>query len=335
MDKSALELHKNTGGVNEMDWVKNLLVAEYGDIVQVIDVNTVRVRRVVQDSSAAKYYTVRLLHTSSMALEESIEPQKGDQVLLLFLRAHNDSMFLSAADRKKLLGSEVIYDRDCNNFSMFSGVGLLAATAKGRAATIRSHSIGDDGPRVDEKTLARVRKIFNKAVSVAFDVPMTSASDDPDDEAVNVFFGPHSPLKVSSNGAITHDVGFDEKDNTVEFDSPVAVNIGSKSPVTISSKGALSITFAKASLVKMGDTFKLDITGGLTISSGADIVVSGSTIQLNGNSGYATEYTALASALSTFMTALNARFASKQDGGGAAGGLTLDISGAKKSTVKL
>ena len=59
------------------------------------------------------------------------------------------------------------------------------------------------------------------------------------------------------------------------------------------------------------------------------------TIEINGNSDYAVSWTDLNMALQTLVTAINAALAVKLDGGGTAGTLTLDISSARVTGVKL
>ena len=58
-------------------------------------------------------------------------------------------------------------------------------------------------------------------------------------------------------------------------------------------------------------------------------------IEINGDNDFAIRFNALDTALQTFVTSLNALFATKADASGAAGALTLDISGAKVDEVKL
>lgn len=58
-------------------------------------------------------------------------------------------------------------------------------------------------------------------------------------------------------------------------------------------------------------------------------------MELNGNADFAVSHTDLNTALQVLVTAINANFATKLDGGGATGILTLDISGAKVAGVKL
>ena len=58
-------------------------------------------------------------------------------------------------------------------------------------------------------------------------------------------------------------------------------------------------------------------------------------IILNSGTGTAVEYGALDTALQLLVTAINAALATKLDGAGSAGGLTLDITAAEKDKVKL
>lgn len=57
-------------------------------------------------------------------------------------------------------------------------------------------------------------------------------------------------------------------------------------------------------------------------------------IHLNGSSKYLVTYDALNTALQGFKTAINAALATKVDGGGSAGTLTLNISAAQTQTVR-
>jgi hypothetical protein len=72
---------------------------------------------------------------------------------------------------------------------------------------------------------------------------------------------------------------------------------------------------------------------GATVKARIDLKADGN-IYLNGTSKYLVTWGALDLALSGLITALNAKFATKLDGGGAVGGLTLDISGAKATTLR-
>ena len=72
---------------------------------------------------------------------------------------------------------------------------------------------------------------------------------------------------------------------------------------------------------------------GNTIKSQIKLTVDGK-IELNGSSKTLVTYSELNTALQTLITGLNSLLATKLDGGGAPGTLTLDISAAETSTVK-
>lgn len=59
------------------------------------------------------------------------------------------------------------------------------------------------------------------------------------------------------------------------------------------------------------------------------------TIEINGNADNAVSWTDLNTALQTLVTAINSTFATKLDGGGAVGTLTLNLTNAKVNEVKL
>jgi phage gp45-like len=63
--------------------------------------------------------------------------------------------------------------------------------------------------------------------------------------------------------------------------------------------------------------------------------LNGGNLELNGNGNSAVTFTALNTALQILVTAINATFATKLDGGGTAGAVSLDISAAEENTVRL
>jgi hypothetical protein len=67
---------------------------------------------------------------------------------------------------------------------------------------------------------------------------------------------------------------------------------------------------------------------------GTNLRFFGPEIHLNGNSKTFVTHAELNTALQTFVTALNAAFASKENGSGSAGALTIDISAAATTTIK-
>ena len=265
-NKDGVDLCKNLGTVNELDWQKAAGYVEYGYISRVLTADTVVVTRSVQDSVTPKLYTVRLLGFGSAIVEDSVEPQVNDQVLLLFLHAHVDEAFLSPEDRKEDGGDLVIKDRDCKNYTMFTGVGLLMRTFKGRSAITRSYGMDADGAKMEERVNARVRRLFNKAFSIAFDAIEENDGDEADDQPVDVYFGPSSPLEVEMHAASNVLIGMDSTDDSVEFPAPVNADIGSTSPVTINSKSSIEAEFKKGITFKSAeikwDGEKITITGG-------------------------------------------------------------------------
>lgn len=73
---------------------------------------------------------------------------------------------------------------------------------------------------------------------------------------------------------------------------------------------------------------------GGNIAAFIDLLASGD-LELNGNANTAVRFADLNTQLQSLVTAINALFATKTDGSGTAGTLTLDISGAESPTVKL
>lgn len=75
-------------------------------------------------------------------------------------------------------------------------------------------------------------------------------------------------------------------------------------------------------------------TAALDMDGSKTRVINPAGIELNGNTKTFVTHTELNSALQTFVTSLNGLFASKLDGGGAPGTLTLNISSAATTTIK-
>lgn len=343
MDKSILELRRSSARENAVSWLKNTSFIEYARVIKVYDVNTVRVQLVVQDSLSPRVYNVRLLHEASIVREDTVMPQVNDLVLLLFLRACNDDMFLDPAVRKKKTGDETIYDQDCHNYNMFSGVGILLATARGQAYIRSSSGLDADGAFLDEVTNARLTKAFQRSVAMLFDAPYGSGLDAP----VDVTFGARSPLTTEHHAPVTKKVGYDDlpDGSQIEFDCPDTETYGSTSPKTVTSKSSLSLSFEKASLVKMGDTFELQVSGDLTITGSGNITIDGDAkvsvntgsdgMVLNSGSNHAVQFEALKVALQSIVTTYNSALAAKLDGGGSPGAAVLNMDTAKVEKLKV
>ena len=372
MEVDAFELNKNSGRTNDNDWLRNTPILQYGVIEKVYDANLVFVRQAVQESISAKKYTVRLLHLSTQLKEESVRPLVGDLVLLLFLRGYKDEMFLDPLEREKNnKGDGKIHATDADNYNMFSGVGIQLSTVKGRSSTTTVYDEDSTGPTVNERTVARVTKIFNRAMSVLFDVPIETSGGNPADEAINVLFGPHSPFTEELHAAVTRKYGYDKaKDGTIvelaapvtetysnkapitknilgEVDvhigtdsqnasttAPVNIDLNDKSPVDVKSKSGLSLSFDKAVLVKYGDKYTIEVTGDMEIKGAGKVKIKGSEIVLNDGVGYVTEFTALKTALTTAFTTVNTLLGTKMDMAGAPGTVVLSMDTAKVTKVR-
>jgi len=85
--------------------------------------------------------------------------------------------------------------------------------------------------------------------------------------------------------------------------------------------------------ISAGETAVYSTDANGTVKARIDLDASGN-IKLNGATKRLVTYGELNTALGVFLTALNLKFATKLDGGGAAGGLSLDISAAETSTVQ-
>jgi phage gp45-like len=72
---------------------------------------------------------------------------------------------------------------------------------------------------------------------------------------------------------------------------------------------------------------------GATVKARIDLKADGN-IYLNGTSKYLVTWGALNSALATLVSAINTKFGTKLDGGGAVGTLTLDLTAAKATTLR-
>lgn len=336
MNKSSFDIHKNTRLDNDLDWLKHQMFIEYGYITKVYDANTVEVELDVQSDISVRTYNVRLLYLGSKVREETTRPVLHDHVLLLFLRQHNDAMFFDVDERIKRSGSATIYDENCNNYNMFSGIGVLLKTTDGRSFITSDAGVGEDGAYLNEVFAAKVAQAFQRAVSVVFDSPLTDPAATPEDAPVDITFGKRSPLTVEHRAAVTKTIGVDHAESgDTEFEAPVNIELGSTSPVDVKSKSAITLSFDEASLVKMGDKFELQIKGDLVLKSDGKVTIDGSEVILNGASTHATQFEALSQQWDLAIAAINAAFASKLNGAGAPGSIVSTIASAKVEKVKL
>lgn len=80
---------------------------------------------------------------------------------------------------------------------------------------------------------------------------------------------------------------------------------------------------------------QIDSNSNLIANVGGNAQITATVIELNGNVDFAVRFNALNTQLQALIVLINALFATKLDGGGAAGALTLDLSTAKVDEVKL
>jgi hypothetical protein len=240
MNKSAFEMLKNSADTNVLEWLKAMPFISFGVVTQVIDLNTVLVKEVVQTSLSEKTYTVQLFYPSSKLKEESVFPNVFDLVLLLFLNKHNSLMFLDPAARNEATGKPTITDREAVGYNQFSGIGILMSVAKGVSATTVQYDEDERGPTITSRTIARITAAFSRALSLTFNNPRTSKDVAPGDEEISVDFGAHSPFVERHKASVTRKFGVDElPDHTfAELQAPVREEYGPGAPVTQSVQGA-------------------------------------------------------------------------------------------------
>ena len=80
---------------------------------------------------------------------------------------------------------------------------------------------------------------------------------------------------IRSPQNITVGIGNDESGDAEEQrDAPIDITFGENTPVTFASASSLTMSFEKAVLIETGDTYKLDITGAVTLTSGDKITIA-------------------------------------------------------------
>lgn len=100
----------------------------------------------------------------------------------------------------------------------------------------------------------------------------------------------------------------------------------------IPSFGALSVTPASTTGIVLQSEDGVDF---VSIEDGLIEIKTDGNVEINGNADNAVSYTDLDTALQGLVSAINAALATKLDGAGSAGALTLDLSASKVDTVLL
>ena len=289
MTKSAFEINKGGERTNADAWLKETPIVAHGYIVEVIDMNTVRVQQTVQKSTTPDIYTVKLLSFGSGLKEDVVMPKINDTVLLLFLQRYDAAMFEDVLFRKASTKLSYIENEDPHSYDKFSGIGVLAKLVTGRATDVTTYDSDASGSTIFRRVYAKVGQVFNKAFSLVFDSVQTSASGTPAEE-------------------------------------PVSVSFGAASPLSITSKSGVSISFKKGALIETEEGYTLNATG--------DIAITGSEIHLNGDGKSFVTYAALNTELQRVIGLIVTH--SHPSNGSPSGqltGLVLDLSAAATSTV--
>ncbi len=326
MNKDAFELLKNTEEDNQLDWLKSMLFIEYGRVVEVIDSSTVRVQQLVQRTASPKLYVVRLLNINANDLQETtVQPELNDQVLLLFLRSCNQSMFFSAKDREKeKAGTGTIVDPDPQSYNAFSGVGLLASSVRGRAYSSRHYGKDSNGPYISESVSAKLMSAFKSAVNIVFDVPLEDQANPPDDGPISLTFGARSPLVISS-----------ERGVTATFDEDVAVSSKTGLLIKVAEDEENDVLPASVSITDSGlivDTADRPFS---VATGDGNIDLDGAEIHLNGDGKRLVTWDELNTALQSHTHRAGTLTSPNGDVTGATGApIALDLSAAKTTTVK-
>jgi phage gp45-like len=119
-----------------------------------------------------------------------------------------------------------------------------------------------------------------------------------------------------------------EDSGPINGDEVIVFDLGPAFKVAVSTQDAL------AAVVGAGEKklYSRDSAG--AIKAFINLLANGN-VQVNGATDTAVRFAALNTALQGLVTAINAVLAGKQDGSGAAGTLTLDLSAAESDTVEL
>jgi hypothetical protein len=223
-----VELHKNTGQSNDLAWRDSALFAAQGIVRRVVDINTVVAVPAVNATGFSQPVTVTLLRPSSALFENAVEPQEGDQVLIVALDLKASGMFDS---------EEPIIDPNAQRRGLFSGVGILLSTFKGLATTTALHGREGENNLLRLESAALVSLLLSRALTAVFD------SVSGNEELVKLAFGELSPLLVEHRSAVTRRHGFDEdaEGKEITVPAPVSERYSVEAPVTKSIQGAQTI----------------------------------------------------------------------------------------------
>lgn len=218
-----------------------------GKIVKVLDNSTVYVEKLVSRNSVqAELCTVKLVHFLSQLEGKSVEPLKGDLVLIFFLDEYHPEMLES---------KESLYAPDAPSNSKYSGIGVLIGTSKNTSAF--HTSVWREGDRVfAEKTfIGRLLQVFKDSITFVF----------------------------GSREKTTHNISFGENDHlSLSFESGIKVVSSEESPIEVSSDDSFTAHFKKAVIVETEEGFTLKASGDISLE-GRNLEVKAESIVLDSN----------------------------------------------------
>jgi hypothetical protein len=204
-----LDAYKRTEQSSALEWFNEKMLVWYGNVVQVIDMNTVVVVPAVNAEGFDEPATVTLLHPSSVLFEFAVEPQVGDRALVWALNKKTPGMFDSA---------EPIVDPNARRYGVFSGVGLLLSTRKGASATTVMHDREGPNDMASLESDAVLSLLLGRALSLVFGASGNA------DELVRIVFGALSPLSATHRAAVSREHGFDRDADGKEIAVPAPVS---------------------------------------------------------------------------------------------------------------
>jgi hypothetical protein len=224
-----LDVFKSTEQSNALGWLNEKMLVWYGNVVQVIDMNTVVVVPAVNAEGFDEPATVTLLHVSSVLFESAVEPQVGDRALVFALNKKTPGMFDSA---------EPIVDPNARRHGAFSGVGLLLSTRKGASSTTVMHDREGPNDLVSLESDAVLSLLLGRALSLVFGASGGA------EELVRLVFGARSPLESVHRAAASREHGFDRDADGKEIavPAPVAERYSAAAPIARDIQGAQTLS---------------------------------------------------------------------------------------------
>jgi hypothetical protein len=211
-----------------VNMMKRMKIVSYGVVLEVIDVQTVRVAETVRTGVSERSYFATVLTPSSTLFESVTAPQPGDLVLLLFPQKWNPAMF--GLHREPL--DAVVYDEKAEGYNSGAAVAVLLSPPKGHSSVTARFGGTPEAPEMTLAVLAEVYARFGKAVSAFF--------DGEDEAPISLLLGKSRPLLTDYRGTVRRRHGFivdTVKKTLIKTDSAVAEEYSIYAPITRSIQG--------------------------------------------------------------------------------------------------